>query len=284
MLTLPYILASFGGGVFATLIGALPAFIFCGVVGLVGIAISASGGPTTLLDIGGFGAFFGPHIAFAAAVVAAGYAGNKSKTLDSGMDILTPIAKTNDVGAIIVGGIFGVLAHLIQQFWAGIHLPTDTIGFTVFTLHIIGRLVFGSTGLLSNKGPAALAEGEKRPSAFPDAKSFIFGIVWSFSLGLVISYLIDLTQIAVLGFCISAVTLFFLQMGFPVPTSHHVTLLAGYATLATGNIYIGAVFAAFTWLVGDIINRFFNTRGDTFVDPPGAAIGLVSFIVFIFLQ
>lgn len=38
------ILASFGGGVFGALFGALPAFIFAGFVGLIGVGVIAAVG------------------------------------------------------------------------------------------------------------------------------------------------------------------------------------------------------------------------------------------------
>ncbi|QZY57528.1 hypothetical protein K7H06_13880 [Crassaminicella profunda] len=281
-MTIEAILAAFGGGVFGALIGALPAFIFTGVMGLIGIAVMACGGNIDIVGNVAFGTLFGPHIAFAGGVAAAAYAANKKHYLDSGMDILTPLLKTKDSMVLLVGGMFGILGYLINSLFVSIGLPTDTPGCTVFISCAITRIVFGSTGLFGKTEIAATSELEKR-SFLPDAKTLAFNIVWSVGLGLVISYIVDLTQINIIGFCISAASLIFVQMGFDFPTTHHVTLIAGYATIATGNIFIGAVFAVIACIIGEIVGRTLNSCCDTHIDPPATTICLCSFIIFIFM-
>ncbi|TCO77952.1 hypothetical protein [Marinisporobacter balticus] len=282
MITVEVILAAFGGGVFGALIGALPAFIFVGVMGLIGIAVSACGGNVDIVGNVAFGTLFGPHIAFAGGVAAAAYAANKKHYLESGMDILTPLLKTKDVGVLLIGGIFGILGYLINFFFVSIALPTDTPGFTVFILCVIARIIFGSTGIIGKTEIAATSEMEKR-SFFPDSKTLGFSIVWSLGLGLVISYIVSITQINIIGFCISAALLIFVQMGFEFPTTHHITLVAGYATMATGNMFIGAAFAVIACVVGEIVGRTLNSCCDTHIDPPATTIFLCSFVIFIFM-
>ena len=103
------ILAAFGGGLFGAAIGALPAFIFTGFIGLIGIAVLASGGSPAILNDVTFGSLFGPHIAFAGGVAAAAFAANKKKYLENGTDILKPLNKFGDPMVLIVGGLFGIL-------------------------------------------------------------------------------------------------------------------------------------------------------------------------------
>ncbi|MDF2545518.1 MAG: hypothetical protein K0R93_416 [Anaerosolibacter sp.] len=286
MFSMELILAAFGGGVFGALIGALPAFIFTGFVGLIGVAVLASGGAGTILGDVVFGTLLGPHIAFAGGVAAAAYAANKKNYLASGGDILTPLKKTNDVSVILVGGIFGILGYIINGFYASMALPTDTVAMTVFTSGIIARFAFGQTGLFGKYSAqsevAATTELGKR-SFVPDSKSFAFIALYSFGLGLVISYLVDLTQINVLGFCISAALLIFAQMGFDMPATHHITLIAGYAAIATGNIFIGAIFAVISGILCEVAALTFNSYSDTHIDPPATAIFILSFIIFIFI-
>jgi hypothetical protein len=292
-MSLEMVLAAFGGGVFGALMGALPAFIFTGFIGLIGIAIIASGGPATILSDVTFGVLFGPHIAFAGGVAAAAYAANKKKCLDSGMDILTPLNKTGDMSVLFVGGIFGVVGYLINSVFVSIALPTDTIALTVFISGAIARLVFGKTGIFGkyeapkpepngNDEIAVATEISKR-NFLPDSTKLGFNIVLGLGLGLVISYLVILTKINVLGFAISAASLIFLQMGFDLPATHHITLVAGYAALATGNIFIGALFAVISCLVCEMVGKIFNSYCDTHIDPPATAIFICSFIVFIFM-
>ncbi|MFZ5967671.1 MAG: hypothetical protein ACOYVK_10945 [Bacillota bacterium] len=286
MFSIELILVAFGGGILGALVGALPAFIFTGFVGLIGVAVIASGGPATILGDVTFGTLLGPHIAFAGGVAAAAYAANKKKYLESGTDILTPLKKTNDMGVLLVSGIFGILGYLINGLYASIALPTDTVALTVFTSGVIARFGFGQTGLFgkySAQGEIAAATELPKRSFIPDGKTLGFVTLYSLGLGLVVSYLVDLTQINVLGFCVSAALLIFVQMGFDIPATHHITLIAGYAAIATGSIFIGAAFAAISGLLCEIVGRTFNSYCDTHIDPPATTIFILSFIIFIFL-
>ncbi|SCX74972.1 hypothetical protein [Alkaliphilus peptidifermentans] len=287
MFSLALILAAFGGGVLGALIGALPAFIFTGFIGLIGVGVIAAGGPATILTDVTFGALFGPHIAFAGGVAAAAFAGNKKRYLESGADILTPLNKTNDVSVLLVGGAFGILGYIINAIYVHLALPTDTVALTVFTSGVLVRFIFGNTGLIGEYNTArsevaATAEASKR-KFIPDSKTFSFIVIYSLGLGLVVSYLVDLTQIDVLGFTVSAALLIFVQMGFNIPATHHITLVAGLATMATGNIYIGTLFAIIAGLLNDIVARTFNSNCDTHIDPPATAIFICAFIIFIFM-
>lgn len=268
------LLAAFGGGVFGALIGALPAFIFTGVLGLVGIAVLLTTGNGVIVSEVAFGSLFGPHIAFAGGVAAAAYAAKVEK-LKTGMDVLTPLAALNDPVVILIGGVFGVLGHIINNFYASIGLQTDTIAMTVVTSGIIARILFGSSGLINKK--------MKEKSMFGDRKAFITSILGALGIGMVISYLVDVTQVNILGFCVSAALLIFAQMGFGIPTTHHISLVAGYATIATGSIYVGIIFAILAQIIFNAAAYVFNTEVDTHIDPPAASIFICSFIIFIFL-
>lgn len=284
-MVLELILAAFGGGVLGALIGALPAFIFTGFIGLIGIAVIAAGGPATILNDVTFGVLVGPHIAFAGGVAAAAYAANKKKLLDSGMDTLTPLSKFQDVSVLIIGGIFGMLGFGINYLYSTIlSLPTDTVAMTVVTSGIIARLVFGSTGLFGKMRPiddevAAASELNGR-RFFPDSKTFSMDIIMGLGLGLVVSYVVVITKIDAFGFCVSAASLIFAQMGFEIPATHHITLVAGMAAIATGSIFIGAAFAILSAILFEIVALTFNSNCDSHIDPPAAAIFICAFIIF----
>lgn len=275
------ILAAFGGGVFGALIGALPAFIFTGIVGLIGVGVLAAGGTDVILGQVVFGALLGPHIAFAGGVAAAAYEANRKKQLDSGMDILSsPSTKTSDVGALFIGGVFGILGYLINLLYTKLAIPTDTVALTVFTSGVIARFAFGKTGLFGILKPV---EGAAR-SFLPDAKTLSFVALYSLGVGAVISYLVDLTQINVLGFVISAALLMFVQFGFNIPATHHITLVAGYATVASGSVLMGALFAVIAGILGEIVARTFNSSCDTHIDPPATTIFALSLVIFTFIK
>lgn len=278
-MTWALILAAFGGGVFGALFGALPAFIFTGFLGLIGVGVISAGGPATILNDITFGTLFGPHISFAGGVAAAAFAANKRHELESALDILTPLKKTNDIRVLLVGGIFGIIGLLIQSALVYFKTPVDTVAFTVFISCVISRFTFGKSGLIGKFTPK---DGTKR-EFIPDAKSLGFVMMYSFALGLVISYLVDLTQINVLGFVISASLLILLQFGFDIPVTHHITLVAGYATIASGSILVGALFAVIAGIIGEIAGKTFNSYVDTYIDPPATTIFICSFFIFTFM-
>ncbi|WP_432407214.1 hypothetical protein [Wukongibacter sp. M2B1] len=283
-MSLELILAAFGGGVLGALIGALPAFIFTGFVGLVGIAVVAAGGPATILNDVTFGVLLGPHIAFAGGVAAAAFAANKKRSLDNGMDTLTPLSKFQDPSIIIIGGVFGIIGFGVNYLYGTVlALQTDTIAMTVATSGIIARLVFGSTGLFGKMSPAndevaAATEINKR-SILPNSKTLGMDIIMGLGLGLVVSYLVILTQMGSLGFCISAASLIFAQMGFEIPATHHITAVAGTAALMSGSIFIGAAFAILSAIIFEIAALTFNSNCDSHIDPPAIAIFICTFAI-----
>lgn len=67
------LVSSFAGGVFAALVGPLAALILTGIFIVIGAAIVMAGGERAFLNIVGLGSFFGPHISWAAGLVALAY-------------------------------------------------------------------------------------------------------------------------------------------------------------------------------------------------------------------
>lgn len=271
-MTLNLILAAFGGGLLGALIGALPVFIMTGFMVIAGLMVGA-GGPDVVGGIA-FGAYLGPHIAFAGGVAAAAFAHKKGK-LEAGGDILSPMAKFNDASVLLVGGVFGVVGLLINYLYATVlTIPTDTVAMTVVTSGLIARLVFGKSGLLGK------CEDPKRVF-FPVAESLSTLVVIGLGLGLVSSYFAVEYNLVVLGFGISAASLIFTQMGFEVPGTHHISLVSAVAAAASGSIIIGAVFGILSAILGDVFGKIFNSYCDSHIDPPAGAIFILTFIVLL---
>ncbi|PKM95192.1 MAG: hypothetical protein CVU84_05755 [Firmicutes bacterium HGW-Firmicutes-1] len=272
------ILIAIAGGIFGAAIGALPAFIFTGVTALIGWAIVLAGGDNTVLNEIAFGSFFGPHIAFAGGVAAAAFAGNKRKNIESGTSITIPLGTTNDVSVLLIGGVFGGLGFALNYLYGSVLGWTfDTIALTVATSGIIARLVFGSTGLIGKFTPS---QTESKRSFIPDAKSFMFMLVFAAATALVTSHVADITQSGIV-FAISAASLLFAQMGFGIPTTHHITAVAGTATLVTGNIWYGVLFGIISAIVLDLTGRTVNSHVDTHIDPPAVAIATCTCIIMV---
>jgi hypothetical protein len=90
-----------------------------------------------------------------------------------------------------------------------------------------------------------------------------------------------------MGYGFSAVALIFLQFGFSVPVTHHMTLPAAVAavgiTAAGGTqlvaILAGAVAGVLGALLGELFSRLFLIHGDTHIDPPANAIIVMSVLI-----
>jgi len=273
-MTIYMILAAFGGGLFGALIGALPAFIFTGFTGLIGVALAMAGVDYDWFGTVTFGYMFGPHIAFAGGVAAAAFAANRKKVLGAGNDILTSLNKFADPTILIVGGVFGVIGLFINYLLASVWgAPTDTVALTVWLSGVIVRLVFGKSGLTGEA-----CEGRVY---VPAGGSIIYDIVLGVSLGGLIGFLAEWSGVAAIGFVISAATLIFAQTGFDTPATHHITLLAGVAMLATGNIWLAMVYASISAIIGDLGGTLLNSECDSHIDPPAFAIFIVTTMVLL---
>lgn len=300
------LIAAFGGGAFAAGLGALPAFIMTGFVALVGTGITLAGGADILTGNLAFGSFFGPHIAFAGAAATA-YAARKNNSLIAagsleggnvsiavekgilvnGADITYSLGKTLYGTVLIMGGVFGMLGYLVNHLYSGVlHLNTDTVAMTVATLVVIARFTIGKSGLTGE-----YTESKKR-QYFSQGQELLYNIVIGLAVGIIVSYvaayLKDLgvsKEFLVAGypalcFGISAITLIFAQMGFGIPTTHHISLPAANAAVLSGNSIIGVVVAIACSLIGDFFTKTINSYVDTHIDPPACTIFIMEFIVF----
>ena len=207
--------------------------------------------------------------------------------LVNGADITYSLGKTLDGTVLIMGGVFGMLGYLVNHLYSGVlHLNTDTVAMTVVILGIIARFSIGKSGLTGK-----YTESEKR-QYFSQGQELLYNIVLCLAVGIIVSYvaayLKDLgvsKEFLVAGypalcFGISAITLIFAQMGFDVPTTHHISLPAANAAVLSGNPIIGVVVAIACSLMGDFFTKTINSYVDTHIDPPACTIFIMEFIVF----
>lgn len=290
-MTLLAIFLAFCGGALGATIGGLEAFIFTGLTGLVGISLAGAGGTFDWLGVISFGPVFAPWAAFAGGAAAAAYA-KKINALDSGKDIAKPLISLKKVSILFVGGIFAILGYIIQ-FYVGGALPgkIDAGAFAVVTVAIISKLLF--TGELFGK---VSEEDKKLGGRFsPIAKTswvpyMTAGVEKTFlaitvgGLSSYITYMMLQNELTAgvapfVGFCISAISLIFLQFGAAIPVTHHITLCAAYAVAASGgNLYWGIGVAIIAAFAGDLFARIFYNYGDVHIDPPALAIAFTSFL------
>lgn len=299
------LLVAFAGGLFGAAIGGLPAFIFTGVLVLIGVAVGLAGGQFDVLTNVAFGPFFGPHVSFVGGAAAVAFAKRRGD-VENGKDITLPLAGLADPLPLLVGAIFGVAGYLLNQvlagllaggssnaafFYAGTY--ADTIALTVVILGIVPRLIFGKTGIFGSLDDEARARGRFRPGGERVWLAYQEGFLQSTLVGLAFGLLgayafttfigIDPKFVgagALLGYGISATSLAFLQLGFSVPVTHHMSLpgavaaslvvSAGGASLAA--ILLGAVGGILGALLGEFFSRVFLIHGDSHIDPPALAI------------
>lgn len=273
------IVAAFAGGILGASLGALPSFSFMGVVIVGGEALRIAG-----VNIGGFelagtytdnlafGAFFGPHITFAAGAAASAYLAKKDRFepgfggnwgAHKGKNILiAPGGRFTDV--LLVGGLFGILGFLI--FWVSAELlvlPLDPIALGVVLSALVHRLVLGfhpigkvrGDGLLNmgafERGETEETDGtEGKPAQRLKTEPWLpwfykWGNVAIISLafGALGGLTFYFTGSMFLAFGFSAATLMYLNLSWfndwegpqvAVPVTHHITLPAATAAAAWG--------------------------------------------------
>ena len=302
------LLAAFGGGLFGAAIGALPAFIFTGLAVLVAVGAGLGGASFDALGLIAFGPVTGPHITFAGGAAAAAFAARRGD-IEDGKDIITPLAGLGDPLPLLVGGIFGaggyalqvLLMNLLPPFQTAFY-PTyiDVIAVVVTVSAIITRLAFGRTGLFGSLDAEARERGRFSTGEgrvwLAYQEGFLQASVVGLGSGLLAAW--AATQFTafdpallpfgvLLGYGISATSLIFLQFGFSVPVTHHMTLPASVAAVgvvvAGGPqivaILVGAVAGILGALLGEFFSRLFLIHGDTHLDPPANAIIVMSVVI-----
>jgi len=143
-----WLVAAAAGGFFGAAIGALQAFIFCGLTVLLGVVGIFGNASAMFISYVPFGPVFGPHIAFAGGVAAVAYA--RKRGLADGKDIVTPLITLRQPTVLLVGAAFGMVGYVIHAAiaaipWFGGH--TDSVALTVVVSALIVRFAFGSSGL-----------------------------------------------------------------------------------------------------------------------------------------
>ncbi len=301
------LLAAFGAGVFGAAIGGLPAFILTGIAVLVAFGAGLGGASFDVLGLIAFGPITGPHVTFVAGVAAAAFAARRGD-IEDGKDILTPLAGLGDPLPLLVGGIFGaggytlqvLLMNLIPPYQTAFY-PTyiDVIAVVVTIGAIVTRLMFGKTGIFGDLNDEARERGRFSTGGERVWLAYQEGFLQASVVGLGAGLFAAWAAVTIaafdpallpfgvlLGYGVSATALVFLQFGFSVPVTHHMTLPASVAAVgvvvAGGPpivaILVGAVAGILGALLGELFSRLFQIHGDTHIDPPANAIIVMSVV------
>ncbi len=287
-----HVLLAFAGGMFATAFGTIPVFVIVGVIMLCGAATMAAGGPPAFLFNVGFSYGTGFMI-YGGACAAAAYAGRKGY-IASGRDLATPLMGLKRPDVLLVGGLFGIIAAtlywLIQTVFPlkiNGYMWTDAMAIALTITTIIARLVFGKTGLFGK-----VPEGKSRFKFegehvwVPWQQSFMELLLIGIAAGFASSYVAMMMGAkgggAFICFGFSLVSLVFLQFGAMIPVTHHITLVAALAALASGSVLWGGIFGIVTAFLGQFFAGAFLVYGDTHIDPPAFAIAAMASLISLF--
>lgn len=251
------LLAAFAGGAFGAAIGALPAFVFTGVLVLLGEVqrfVPVASGSVQITNGLAFGVF-GPHVTFAGGAAAVAYAVKRG--------YIEPNCRYHDAKCVIrglgtrpdvlaVGGVFGAIGHLAAAGSSALSIPWDPVAFGVVVSALAHRIVLGYSifgaplGRLLDMTPyeRAVVEratdgGQVEGGRFTVEPWLPYQYRWSHvsALGIVVGilggYIAYVTASPFLAFGVSVTTLIFLIAGGKqVPVTHHITLPASTAALA----------------------------------------------------
>lgn len=341
------LIAALGGGFFGAAIGGNFSFVITGFTVLLGLGVAAfSGGHApdagvasavsgTVFGNLAFGPFTGPHVAFGGAVAGAAYAAKKGYS-DSGKDIVQPLARLGKPDVLLVGALFGAVGFVLQKLfslipWYGSH--GDSVAITVFTSALLVRMIFGANATDPQHGSSLLnPEKYGKDSKFAPRDDagwlrfmetpaqllplgFFVGLLAAFSAIMLANTVPGIGGNAnVFPFAISAVTIFFLNIGYNIPVTHHITNIAGLGAImfypiftgqhpasaaggfnaavfnttvplnygaAIGAVIVGGLFGVMSAFICEWGARFFYNRGTTHIDPPAFAIFISNTIVWI---
>lgn len=304
------LLIAFFAGCFASALGALNAVIMAGVVVSLGIVGGMAGVGYDLIGGVGFGLILGPHVSFGPACCAAAYA-KRMGWLDQGKDIVTPLISLRRPSVLLVGGLFAVVGYFINLLVAAV-LPggIDSIAASITLTAILAKILFtrdrGSARLFGATpvsvrivgGRFSLRNTEMWLPVMSTGPELLVtgGIIGGLSSVMTYEILAAaaatgnaaLAGVAIFpGWAIGVVCLGFLIGGLQIPIFHHIALVSSYATAASfggsggdtpGALAWGIAFGILAAYVGSLWARTICSYGETFIDPPSAAIVICSIL------
>lgn len=268
---LTQVILAFCAGAVGTVIGGMEAFIVYGVIALIGFILSVCGVDVATYNTYVANLFFLPAVMFSATVPATGYAA-KHYDIQS-WEIDRSLAFAHDPMTFLIGGFTGVCGFLLFTFAVYAGIPMDQGSFSVVTVALLSRLIFPRPQIINKDALRVINDGQR----------WGFLALMTIVIAIPTAFFVQLTGNASIGFIFSAISLL-LQL-FPktrdFPTTHQITMVTGYAMLASGNIGIAVLFALLAELIFTLFADFFNMGCGTHIDPPAVSIGLCSLIIFL---
>ncbi len=271
-MNLQYFVLAFFSGALGSMIGGTASFVMTGFIGILSVVLAASGVNVTLFNDQFLNLVFMPCVCFNGACAAMAYSANVKHYGNNGADGNRSMYFTQDPTVLLVGGIFGVIGYSIYTLLTYLGFPADQGAVSVMTVGFIVRFLFG-THKWKNRNANIIFRKEVR-------KLWPFQICFAAVVAYVVAYFVDLTGLTSIGFSVSALSLIFAFSHPDFPATHHISMVAGYAVMQTGNIFIAVLFGILAQLIFILFTQYFNTDLDTHIDGPAVAIATCSLIIF----
>lgn len=304
------ILIVFCAGCFASAVGALIAVVLTALMVCLGIVGGMMGAEYDLIGKVAFGLILGPHVSFGPACCAAGYA-KRMGYMDNGMDIIKPLITLHKPSVLAVGGLFAVLGYFVNLGVAEL-LPggVDSVATTIVVISLFAKAIFspdrGAAKLFGDTPESVKKTGrfsiKNKEIWFPYQATGPVLLLFGATAGLlsaVMTYeMLDiaaktgntgLAGVAIFpGWALGVMCFLFFPAGLNIPLFHHICLPASYAVLLSFGATGGDIQSALLWgvamgVLGAFVGAFWvrgvTSYGHTYVDPPSAAIAIVSFFI-----
>ena len=267
-------------GVVGAIFGGTQVFITTGFAGLFIYALKAAGVESEFLMNTLLNTVFLPAVIFNAASVSTAFAARRGYDVD-GWDVTHSLLFTHDPLVMLVAGVGGLAGYLVFATAVSLGVPADQGSVSVILIGILTRLIFGQGHWVN---PEATAYYKRE-----GVRYWLFQLVNGVAICSVVAIVLSHVDPAyyTIGFSVSAALI--LLSTFDVqhktyPTTHHETLVVGYAMGATGgNVVVAVLFGLLANLIYLLFARYCNENCDTHIDPPAVAIAICSFILWTLL-
>lgn len=273
-------LLAFFLGIVGAIFGGTQVFIVTGFAGLFIYALKAAGVESAFLTDTLLNTVFLPAVIFNAASVSTAFAARKGYDVE-GWDVTHSLLFTHDPVVMLTAGLGGLAGYLVFAVAVTLGVPADQGSCSVIIIGVLTRLLLGNGHWVN---PEATAYYQREGVNY-----WIFQLINATAICGVTAMVLSQVDSAyyTIGFSISAALI--LLSTFDVqhktyPTTHHETLVVGYAMAATGgNVVLATIFGMIANLIYLLFARYCNENCDTHIDPPAVAIAIMSFILWTFL-
>ena len=267
-------------GIVGAIFGGTQVFIVTGFAGIIIYTLMAAGVESLFLTETLLNTVFLPAVIFNAASVSTAFAAKRGYDVE-GWDVTHSLLFTHDPLVMLSAGFGGLAGYAIFAVARTLGVPADQGSCSVILIGVFTRLLLGNGHWVN---PNATAYYQKEGVNY-----WLFQLINAVGICGVTAIVLSNVDPAYygIGFSISAALILlsaFDTQHKTYPTTHHETLVVGYAMAATGgNVVVSILFGMLSNLIYLLFARYCNENCDTHIDPPAVAIAACSLILWTLL-